>query len=131
MAKNRVKDSLFAVFQREKDRVNDRFTVFYNQKEHLLQYFNDEGTLTVLFDEKKGAENFYYKSRGIESNSKYGTLIQQTADHGHKAVFTKEIFNLCSQNFIDLCADYQYNRESIGIEKAFKREKPRSAFERD
>lgn len=127
-------DSLYKIFQREKVRVGDKFTVFYNQKKNLLQYSNNEGTLTVLFDAKKGTEDFYYRPNDTERDSGLGTLIQQNIEHGHRAVLTKEVFDICSQDFIDLCADYQFNRDSIGVERAatrIKREKTRSSFERD
>lgn len=124
-------DRLYNIFQREKERVGDKFTVFYNEKRNLLQYSNNEGTMTVLFDSNKGTEDFYYRSSDAEQGSGLGTLVQQNAEHGHRAKFGKEIFELCSQQFIDLCCDYQFNRDAIGVEKTAKREKARNVYERD
>lgn len=109
-------DSLFNIFEREKKRVGDKFTVFYNQKKNWLQYSNNDGALTVVFDAENGSEQFYYRSKDAEKGTGIGKLIQQTIEHGHKARFAKESIDFCPQDFINLCADYQFNRKAIGVE---------------
>lgn len=130
-------DNLCNIFKREKNRVGDKYTLFYNQRKNSLQYSNDEGVLTVIFDAKREAENFYYCPNNDKGKGTLGVLVQQNIERGQRAVVAKEIFDICSQNFIDLCADYQFNRDAIGVEMkpqratGQKRGKMRSSFERD
>ena len=111
-------DNLFNIFQREKERVGDKFTVSYNEARKLLRYTNDEGTLTVVFDDKNQSEDFYFLPEAFKEAQIYGTRVLQITGGGHKGeVPINNIFSVCSQDFVNLCGDYQYNRDAIGVEK--------------
>lgn len=119
-------DRLFNIFQREKKRVGDRFTVYYDKERKAMRYSNSEGTLTVMFDEENGSEDFYYKFAGENR----GLLIQQLIDYGHRGVFSSEIFRLLSQEVINLMSDYRFNRKLIGVEKPSEDKKAQAATEK-
>lgn len=125
-----IMDNLYNIFSREKQRVGDKFTLFYDQKKQFLRYSNDDGALTVFFDAKQGSEKFYY-TRDVKDFTSFGELIQQSVDHGNKATMLKEAISSCPQAFIDLCNDYQFNRQAIGVENMEKRERQRRSYERD
>lgn len=108
-------DSLYNIFQREKNRVGDDMTVFYNKNKNSLQYKNDKGTLTVLFKPEERAEDIYYRSSDTAERVGFGTLVQQNTDSGQWAKFSNAIFDI-PQEFIDIAQSYQFDRESIGVE---------------
>lgn len=115
-------DSLYNIFQREKNRVGDDMTVFYNKNRNFLQYKNENGTLTVLFKPKERAEDIYYRPNDATEQVDLGTLIQRNTDSGRLAKFGAEIFDL-PQEFIDIAQSYQFDREAIGVETPSERRK--------
>ena len=121
MAVTNQMDNLYDIFQREKNRVGDEVTVFYNKNKNTLQYKDNEGTLTVQFKPEKGAENFYYRPNTSERVG-LGTLVQENLENGTSVKFHSEIFNI-PQKFINIVQDYQFDREKIGVEKSDKKPK--------
>lgn len=119
-------DSLYNIFQREKNRVGDDMTVFYNKNKNSLQYKNEKGTLTVLFKPDERAEDIYYRSNDTTERVGFGTLIQQNTDSGQWAKFGAAIFDI-PQEFIDIAQSYQFDREAIGVERKSEiRNKPKA-----
>lgn len=110
-------DRLFNIFQREKKRVGDRFTVYYDKERKAMRYSNSEGVLTVLFNEEKGSEHFYYKPNSAKRSKGPGILVEEISIFGHKALSYLRSPDLCPQEIIDLIHDYQSNRGEIGVEK--------------
>lgn len=121
MAITNSMDNLYDIFQREKNRVGDEMTVFYNKNRNTLQYKNDEGTLTVQFKPEKGAENFYFRPN-TEERVGIGTLVQENFENGSSVKFHSEIFDI-PQEFINLVQVYQFDRDKIGVEKTGKADK--------
>lgn len=131
MAITNQMDNLYDIFQREKERVGNDVTIFYNKNKNTLQYKNEEGTLTVKFKPEKGAESFYYRPNTTERVG-FGTLVQENYENGKDVKCHSEIFDI-PQRFIDITQDYQFNRDKIGIEKTDKKPKKvrNTSIERD
>lgn len=124
-------DNLYNIFQREKERVGNDFTVFYNKQKKSLQYRNEEGTLTVLFNEENGSENIHYRPANKE-NVGLGNLVQETTEYGRRGLLSDDFLTM-PKKFQHITQDYQFNRDVIGVEKPKEKEqiKTKNNYERD
>lgn len=143
-------DKLFNIFEREKNRLGEGITLFYNQAENSLRYSNDEGRMYVFFNEKKGEEQFYYRGNNdprtlspetierdekrfkeypevIARQKKYGVCVQISTNHGEtNRMITDDkgeirLYNL-PEAFRNVVTSYTFDRREIGIE----RQKPKN-----
>lgn len=115
-------DKLYNIFQREKNRVGDDMTVFYNKNKNTLQYKNESGTLTVLFKPEERAEDIYFRPGGTKERVGYGTLVMENMDSGRRALYSQTTFDI-PQEFINIAQSYQFDREAIGVETEAERGK--------
>ena len=129
---------LYKLFQREKERVGNEFTVYFNKQHNTLQYSDDEGRLTVEFDDREKSERFFYLD--LKSGKKHqglGECVYVTADSGRFGHFADSFMEL-PQRFVDLAQAYQYDREAIGIDELsisnihhMPPNKPKQNYDRD
>lgn len=107
-------DRLYNIFEREKDN-NPGFTVKYNKFKNSLEYRNENGKLTVVFnpDNVKGTEEFYFNS-GTKSG--LGDYVLKTIDAGKLGLPTNH-FKYLPPEFLEIAQRYQYDRDTIGVEQ--------------
>jgi hypothetical protein len=132
-------DSLYNIFRKEQARVGDTFEVSYNERNSSLQYRNDKGTMTVIFDMEKGNEDFYFRFKGADKSVGLGENFCNVTNHGESSFMdSKAIARLNKlqppelkeppQEFIDLAAEYFYDRKELGFE--VEKPKSRNSMER-
>lgn len=109
-------DNLFNIFEREKKN-NPDLTVHYNKFSNSLDYSNENGVLTVLFnpDGNNGCEEFYFKQNKHEKG--FGELVLKTNDYGRIGVSPDYILQELPEEFIKAAQRYQFDRDTIGIEQ--------------
>lgn len=116
---------LFDIFTNEKERLGDEMTLFYNKNRESLQYKDDTGVLTVLFDKENAAEDFHYKQK---DEAGIGERVLSLQNSG------KDVIEENSQNvplsFQYILDDYQTNREQIGISENKNIKKGKDEYER-
>lgn len=122
-------DSLYNIFQREKSRVGNEFTLFYSKPKNSLQYKDNVGTLTVVFDPKNGCEKIYYRNEA-DKGVGLGNLVTTITQHGYLAVLEDAFWDL-PDNFTRITRDYQFNRDAIGVEITKEHIKSKNYYERD
>lgn len=130
MAVTNQMDSLYNIFQREKERVGDEFTVFYSENRNSMQYKNEVGTLTILFQPEEGSEKMYYRSNDEKNRVGLGELVQTLTENGENSRLTAA-FDGIPQEFSELAHSYQFDRDQIGVEKpAQQPKKIKGGYER-
>lgn len=118
-------NKLYDIWDRERKR-HPELTVSYNQNNNTLSYRNDEGRLTVFFNPKEiddrgkrvgkpkeGCEEFRFYPEG--DNNKIGILVYEIQGHGQYGSSNSN-FDKLPENLRKLIADFQFDREAIGIE---------------
>lgn len=125
-------DKLYNIFEREQ-RNNPDVTVHYNKFRQSLDYSNENGVLTVVFnpDGKEGCEDFYFKADKYDSG--LGTLMLQTMDEGRFGVSPDYIIKTMPKEFLEIAQRYQFDRDVIGVEKRNEKpkNKPKENIDRD
>lgn len=123
---------LFECFNAEKTRHPD-MSIFYRKQSEKndasIRYMNDEGVLTVLFN-NKGVEDFYFRR---PNDSGIGELVQRVSDNGKFGVQGANFLNMPAI-FRSIAQEYQYDRASLHIderEAGHKKAPKKSAYERD
>ncbi len=115
-----IMNKLYDIFEREKEN-NPNVTVHYNKFRQSLDYSNDNGVLTVLFNPEKdgerqeGCEEFYFKSSRHDKG--LGRLVLKTSGYGSVGVSDEYCIREIPDEFIRIAQRYQFNREEIGVEK--------------
>lgn len=126
---NVTSDKLYNIFQREKERVGDKYDLFYNEQNCSLQYKDEVGKLTVKLNTKEHSELMYYRPNDSESKG-IGEFVMEMTNGGRRG-YAEIAFDNIPKEFQELCKDYMlyFNRNKIGVE--LPKAKTKSNYERD
>lgn len=107
-------NKLYNIMRRKQER-NPDVDVYYNEKNKSLQYINNKGVMTVVFN-KNGIEDFYYRSHN-EKDTGLGCKFQSLVGKGtYGKVDSSFMLSKLPYRFLEVAQDYQFNREAMNID---------------
>ena len=140
-----MKVSLYDIFEMEMKRNTDRnVSLFFNKNKNSISYINEQGTLTVVFrsedgkniippaeqENLKGAvtEQIFFKPCDAKGSDK--KIVLNIAEHGRNATSPvlengRKGIETLPEIFRQICLEYQYARDEIGLERPEEKKKHR------
>lgn len=101
----------------ERDRTG--FSVLWNKNNNSLSYSNNEGVMNVEI-RKKFEKIFFTPKRFENGKAVYGERkeVETIKEKGKVAYYEQDVFTALPDDFKKITEDYQYNRKTIGLDKA-------------
>lgn len=124
------RNSLYNIMRSESERLKKmgiEMDISYYKEKNCLNYKNNEGMVSVYFDEfgEKGTENFYYRSiEDIKDDSKK-ELVLELRNNGGEGEYSPRVVSI-PDDFKQIVEDYYFNREAINLEKPVTKKKENS-----
>lgn len=124
------RNSLYNIMRSESERLKKmgiEMDISYYKEKNCLNYKNNEGMVSVYFDEfgEKDTENFYYRSiEDIKDDSKK-ELVLELRNNGEEGEYSPRVVSI-PDDFKQVVEDYFFNREALNLEKPVTKKKENS-----